>query len=80
MLAAQVSPKAAKMKFVGYDVNLLGGHPAVQADHPALLLSPGTQRDKKPKEFRGDFTLEELASFLKKHADNKFKINARNLD
>ena len=68
------------MKFIGYDLNLLGTYGALGESHPSVWLSPGSQRDKPLKLFRGEARIEQLAEWLKKHADNKFKMNTTNLD
>ena len=79
-LATEVRRNTKRMRFIGYDLNMLGPHKALDLSHPTIWLAPGASRDKPPRLYRGNSVLEEAANWLKKHADNKFKMNTENLD
>ena len=68
------------MQFIAYDLNKHGFHPDIGDSHPNVWLSPGSSRDKSLKLYRGDALIEQMAEWLKKHADNQFKMNTKNLD
>ena len=68
------------MQFIAYDLNKHGFHAAIGDSHPNVWLSPGSSRDKSLKLYRGDALIEQMAEWLKKHADNQFKMNTKNLD
>lgn len=44
-LAKEVRRNTKRMKFFGYDLNLLGAHAAVGEQHPNVWLSPGNSRE-----------------------------------
>ena len=79
-LAVEVRRNTKKLRFVAYDVNLLGQHRLLEASHPNMWLSPGNARDKDLRLFRGQLQLDQMADWLKKHASNKYKMNTANLD
>lgn len=53
-LASETRRNTKRMKFVGYELNMLGPHSIIEQGHPNVLLSPGNQRDKQPRLFRGN--------------------------
>lgn len=57
-VAIEVSRNTKRMKFVAYDLNTLGIHAQLETGHPNAWLSPGTQRHKKLRLFRGEASLE----------------------
>ena len=57
-LAKEVQRNTKRMKFVAYDMNTLGIHAQLEAGHPNAWLSPGSQRHKKLRLFRGQASLE----------------------
>jgi hypothetical protein len=71
---------AKQMKFIAYDLNMLGPHKSLDISHPAIWLAPGASRDKPPRLYRGNPVLEDTANWLKKMADNKFTMNTIDLD
>lgn len=79
-LAKEVRRNTKRMQFYGYDLNQLGMHAALGENHPNVWLSPGSQRDKSPKLFRGSAQIEQIAEWLLKHADNKFQMSTNKLD
>lgn len=79
-LAAEVRKNTKRLKFVAYDLNTLGPHDSLEISHPSVFLSPGNQRDKKPRIFRGDSGAETIAEWLKTHSSNQFKMKTKNLD
>ena len=79
-LATEVNKIQPRIKFVAYDLNQIGPHRLLEQTHPQVVLSPGKQRDKKMRTFRGNPILSELGDWLKKHTDNKFKMNTKDLD
>ena len=79
-LTTEVKRNTKRMRFIGYDLNKLGPHRLLEASHPNIWLSPGNQRNKGPRLFRGQAEMTQMADFLVKHADNKFKMNTANLD
>ena len=79
-LAIEVRRNTKRMQFVAYDFNRLGPNSSLEGSFPNLWLSPGEQRHKKPRLFRGEASLEQMADWLKKHADNKFQMSTNNLD
>lgn len=79
-MAGEISKKSKKIKFVAYDFNMLGLNKVLGITHPTVWLSPGQQRHKKPRLFRGSFNMEMIAEWIVKHVDNKFKMNTKDLD
>ena len=79
-MTKEVLRNTKRLQFIAYDLNLLGAHGSLGESHPSVYLSPGSQRDKAPKLYRGEARIEQLAEWLKKHSDNKFKMTTKNLD
>ena len=52
-LTKEVKRNTKRMRFIGYDLNKLGPHRLLEASHPNIWLSPGNQRSKGPRLFRG---------------------------
>ena len=76
------SRRIDSVQFVAYDFNVLGttSH-ALNTDLPNMHLSPAFQRtDNQFKKYFGEPTLDDMASYIKKHADVKFQMKTRNLD
>ena len=69
-LAEVLSKSTKKMRFLAYDLNILGLHEHYEPDHPNMWLSKGNYRIGQPALFRGDPHLEEMAEWLKQHAFN----------
>ena len=80
-LASEVAKNTKRVRFVAYDINLLGPHSSLDTGHPNMYLSIGNQRDREPRLYRGTpDRVGPMADFIKKHAHNKFKMNTENLD
>ena len=79
-LAVEVRKNTKRMNFVAYDVTRLGYSKSLTDNsHPQVHLSSGKRNDEM-KIYRGSLVLEEVAEWLKKHADNKFKMKTAQLD
>jgi len=79
-LAEEVRKNAPKMRFLAYDLNLLGKHEIFPVDHPNMWLSPGNDRINRARLFRGDAHVGEMVEWLLKHASNKFQMQTEDLD
>lgn len=79
-LAKEVRRNTKKLNFVAYDLNALGFNSHIGQGHPDVWFSPGNQRDRQLRQFLGNSSAEEMAEWLKKHADNKFKMKTSDLD
>lgn len=79
-LAVEVRKNTKRFKFVAYDLNSLGPHNQLEISHPSVFLSPGNQRDKKPRVYRGDSSAEQIAEWFKTHAHNQYQMKTKNLD
>ena len=79
-LTEEVKRNTKHMQFIAYDLNKLGYHAALGDTHPQVWFSGGSSRDQSTKLYRGEMYIEQLAEWLKKHADNKFKMSTKNLD
>ena len=53
-LATEVLKTAKRIKFLAYDLNLLGAHDSFELSHPDLWLQPGNDRLTRPRKYRGD--------------------------
>ena len=62
------------MQFVAYDLNVLGVSAyAMNADLPNMHFSPAFSRGENQfKKYFGEPSLDDMASYIKKHADIKF--------
>jgi len=68
------------MKFLAYDLNLLGPHESFPLANPEMWLSPGNDRMRRPGQYRGQPKLEHMAAWLMDNCANKFKMNIEDLD
>ena len=57
------------LRFLSYDLNLLGPSGRIKLDVPAMYLSPAFKRDDKFKYFMGDPKMEEMIEYIVKHSD-----------
>ena len=68
------------IRFISYDLNLNGPNKKIKLDVPAMYMSPAFKRNQELKYYMGDPKVEDMAQYIKKHADIKFKANVKNLD
>lgn len=79
-LAKEVRKYSKKIKFLAYDLNLLGPADGFELSHPDLWLMPGNDRLSRPRKFRGDPRVQEMAEWLVLNVSNKFEMNTKDLN
>ena len=79
-LAKEVRNYSKRIKFLAYDLNLLGPAEGFDMTHPDLWLIPGNDRLSRPRKFRGDPRVQEMAEWLVINVSNKFEMNTKDLN
>ena len=78
-LAAEMQErgKMKNLKWLSYDINQLGYSDRLgqSLEHPNMLFYPGKHREKSAKIYKGDPSLDTMANYIKKYADNKIKAD-----
>ena len=76
------SRRITSVAFYGYDFNTAGYTDwALAQELPNMQLLPAFQREGgKFKKYLGEPTLDDMATYIKKHADVKFQMKTQNLD
>ena len=74
------SKQAKSLRFVSYDLNLVGPSRKIKLDVPAFYFSPAYKRNQPLKFFMGDPKVEDMAAYIVKHADIGINVKTKNLD